>query len=197
MNLRVMRRFSSTESLAASHVTPPLAPPEGDVGQSALPGHPGGQGLDLILVHRGMKADPALARPPPRAVNDPVALERAHQAIVHHHRERDRDDLLRGEQPFRHSLPPGEAVDIGNGVVELGPGDGVGVEVFGHWVPPIRCASSIVATGAGPGQGHRSRASRGPSRFRPAAAVGRRRERPGWECGGARPRPATGSGNGR
>src|SRR5205823_3946905 len=55
----------------------PLGAAEGDVGDGALPGHPGGQGAHLVEGDVGVVADAALARPADVAVQDAVAAEHA------------------------------------------------------------------------------------------------------------------------
>ena len=62
--------------------------------ESALPGHPHRQGLDLVLGDARVIPDPALGRAAGHVVDDAVALEDADGAVVHHDGNRDADRLL-------------------------------------------------------------------------------------------------------
>ena len=70
-------------------MTPPLAPPKGMSDDGALPGHPHGQGLDLVERHVRVVADAALGRAAAQVVLDAVAGEDLDAAVVHLDREVD------------------------------------------------------------------------------------------------------------
>ena len=139
---------------------PALGPAEGDVRDGALPGHPRGQGLDLVLVHRGVEADAALARAASGVVQHPVAAEDVHLAVVHDDGQGDLDDALRLEEPLRYALPALEVLHVGDGLLELVAGDVVGVEVLGDrgrlgHIPPSSDATGSLLSAVTPRGDHR------------------------------------------
>jgi hypothetical protein len=58
---------------------------EGDVGDGALPSHPGGEGGDLVERDVGVIADAALGRAECDVVLDAIAGEDLDLAVVHQH----------------------------------------------------------------------------------------------------------------
>ena len=73
----------------------PLGAAEGDVDQGALPGHPHGEGADLVNVGVRVEAQPALGRPSAGVVLHPVAGEHPRPAGLHGDGEVDRQFALR------------------------------------------------------------------------------------------------------
>jgi len=83
---REPRRIADDAALAAA---------ERDVGQRALPGHPGGQRRHLVQRHAGVVADATLGGTERDVVLDAEAGEHLDLAAVHEHRARHGDLPLR------------------------------------------------------------------------------------------------------
>ena len=75
MNLRVSRSSSPRDSLVGIAVDPPLGAAERQIDERRLPGHQAGQRPGLVLVDRGVIAQPPLERPARIVVLHPVADE--------------------------------------------------------------------------------------------------------------------------
>ena len=71
-----------------------LGAAEREAHQRALPRHPHRERLHLVLRHGRVVADAALGRAARHVVDDAVALERPHGAVVHLHGHRHLDALL-------------------------------------------------------------------------------------------------------
>ncbi len=91
-----------------------LAAAQGDVGDGALPGHPGCQGADGVHGLIGCKANAAFVWAAGIVVLNAIALEDARGAVVHAHRD--------AEGVFAHR----PAQDFGD--------DGIKLEQFGNMV---------------------------------------------------------------
>ena len=72
-------------------MTPPLPPPNGQLGDGALPRHPRRERRDLVQRHAGVIPDTALRRAERDVVLDAVAGEDLDLAVVHQNRARHRD----------------------------------------------------------------------------------------------------------
>src|SRR5262249_10537541 len=107
----------------------PLGAAEGDVDDGALPGHPGGQGPDLIQGDVGVIADAPLARSAHVAVQDAIADEVAHGAVGQLHREFDDDGTDGPLEEFDQAAL--ELGQVGGSSVELLGSDVEGVQVLG------------------------------------------------------------------
>ena len=95
-NRRVSASSSVTLIELGSQVTPPFGAAERHADQGALPGHPHGQGPDVVDVGVRMEPQPALGRAARHVVLHPVALEHLHGAVVEPDREAN------GQLAFRH-----------------------------------------------------------------------------------------------
>ena len=93
-----------------------LAAAERDAHDGALPGHPHRQGLDLVEGDVLVVADAALGRAAAEVVLDAIAGEDLHRAVVHLHREVDRQLALRLAQDLAQS---GRQVELLGSQVEL------------------------------------------------------------------------------
>jgi hypothetical protein len=102
-----------------------LAAPEGDAHDGALPGHPHGQGLHLVDGDVLVVADAALGWTSAKVVLDAVAGEDLHAAVVHLHREVDRQLALALAQDPPQSRSEIEALGC---QIELALGDVPGVD---------------------------------------------------------------------
>ncbi len=77
-----------------------------------------------------MEADAPLTRPAQGRMENPVAVEDVHAAVVEADREADLHDPLRQEEPVVHTRVLGEFGQVDQGCIELSPGDVVEVEVL-------------------------------------------------------------------
>ena len=111
---------------------PALAAAERDVGQRALPGHPGGQRAHGVGGLLGVEADAALGRPAQIVVLDAEAAEDLDRPVVHAHRDGEVELAHGPAQQLAHARL--EAELIGH-AVELRLGHFEGIEFFAHDVP--------------------------------------------------------------
>ena len=117
---------------------PALAAAVGDADDRALPGHPHGEGLDLVERHVLVIAQPALGRSAPEVVLDAVSGEDLDAAVVHGDREVDGQLAARLAQDAAHADVHAEPLGR---QVELALGDFPGVDrrrhMFGGHVKEI------------------------------------------------------------
>src|SRR3990172_12161281 len=155
-NLRVIRRFSSTEGGRVAGDAS-LGAAERDVGEGALPGHPRGERHHLVLVDGRVESDATLAWPTHRVVQHPVSPEGANMTGVNDHGESDGNRLLGGYQPVGEAIPGLDIIYVCQGGVVLRPGDRVDVQgLFGHR-SSVCVRSGIVRPGGAAAQGTSAR----------------------------------------
>ena len=87
---------------------PALGAAERQSHQRALPRHPHREGLDLVLGDRRVIANAPLRGAARHVVDDAVALERPHRAVVHLYGHRDLDALLAVRQDLDQVRVDGE-----------------------------------------------------------------------------------------
>ena len=111
-----------------------------DADDRALPGHPHGEGLDLVERHVLVVADAALGRAAAEVVLDAVAGEDLHGPVVHVDREMDGELATRLAQDEAHA---GIEIEAIGREIELALGDRPGVDrrsdgLGGHGMENLR-----------------------------------------------------------
>src|SRR4029078_635588 len=106
----LLRKLLSVDERAA------LAAAVGNADHCALPGHPHGEGLDLVEGHVLVVADTALGRAAAEVVLDSIAGEALDAAVVHVDREVNGELATGLAQDAAHALVQPEAL---GGEIEL------------------------------------------------------------------------------